>query len=461
MLNRISYLFRKDRVEPEYKPVNTSSDGLINDDDIRRPILVVPDQSATDGQSFSWLVYSIFVLKGIAMLWAWNMFLAAAPYFQSRFAENRTILARFQPAITSISCVTSLGTMIVLTNLQSKANYPRQIISSLILVMIVFSLLTISTVHLHNVSAEAYFIFTLAMVFCAACATGLFQNGSFAIASGFGRPEYIQAIMTGQGIAGVLPAVSQILSVLAVPESDALTLSKDNAKAAFTYFITATGVSIVTLLASLPLVRKYKKTLRLQMYDSFSSLGDAERPGRKVVGLWTLYKKLPWLAASIFLCLGLSMFYPVFTAKIISVIPVEEAPRLFKPATFIPLGFLTWNIGDLIGRLSTLGPLGKHKFGVITLFSIACLRVCFIPLYFLCNLGGHGAIIKSDLFYLVVVSGGFGVTNGWLSSMCLMSAGSYVEEGEREATSGFMIVNLMAGLMIGSFLSFLVSGVGV
>jgi len=72
---------------------------------------------------------------------------------------------------------------------------------------------------------------------------------------------------------------------------------------------------------------------------------------------------------------------------------------------------------------------------------------------------GKGAVIKSDAFYLFVVQFGFGATNGWLSSSCMMGAGEYVEEGEREAAGGFMAVNLVAGLTAGSLLSFTAAGV--
>ena len=60
------------------------------------------------------------------------------------------------------------------------------------------------------------------MVFLTSVATGLCQNGTFAFAASFGRAEYIQAIMTGQAVAGVLPSIAQILSVLAVPEPEHL-----------------------------------------------------------------------------------------------------------------------------------------------------------------------------------------------------------------------------------------------
>jgi equilibrative nucleoside transporter 1/2/3 len=82
-------------------------------------------------------------------------------------------------------------------------------------------------------------------------------------------------------------------------------------------------------------------------------------------------------------------------------------------------------------------------------------RLIFIPLYFLCNVGGRGAVVSSDVFYLFVVQGLFGLTNGYLGSECMMGAGGWVKEEEREAAGGFMGLCLVAGLTVGSLLSFL------
>lgn len=467
VFHRVSKFFRKGDNEVLYEPIETPYEVLHDDNDVRRPILVLPDEPRPECQQFSWLDYTVFMLLGIAMLWAWNMFLAAAPYFQNRFAEDKAILSRFQAAITSISCITSLFCMLILTNMQSKANYLGRIILALFLSLVVFSLLSISTSHFKQTSPTSYLVFTLIMVFFTAYASSLCQNGSFAYASSFGRPEYIQAIMTGQAIAGVLPAVAQIVSVLSAEDPDksasdlvrAKTLSDESATAAFTYFMTAAGVSIFTFLAVFLLVLKQNRILRRSLKCAFTNFGDTNMTKRKPVSMLALYKKLPWLSAAVFICLAVTMFFPVFTERITSVRTNEDS-RLFRPDAFIPLGFLAWNIGDLVGRLLTLGPFSIRRISPIILFVLACLRVIFIPLYLLCNVGGRDAIIKSDAFYLFVVSGGFGLTNGWLCSVCLMSTGYYVEEGEREAAGGFMIVNLLAGLMAGSLFSFTVSGVG-
>jgi equilibrative nucleoside transporter 1/2/3 len=393
------------------------------------------------------------------------MFLAAAPYFQTRFQDNESILAHFQSAIISVGTITNLGSMLILGAMQSKASYPKRIISALVLNIIVFILLSISTSYFRDVSSGGYLGFTLIMVFSTSIATGLCQNGAFAFASSFGRPEYIQAIMTGQAVAGVLPSVAQIISVLAVPPPDnwasAETLAavegKDNTRSAFVYFLTATGISILTLFATFPLVRKHSRILESRM-QMLTSVEEAEQAKRKVVGMWTLYKKLHWLAASVFICFAVTMFFPVFTQKIVSVVPQDKAPRLLQPGTFIPIGFLAWNLGDLFGRLSTLLPFSMRTCPIV-LFIFSILRGGFLPLYLLCNIENNGAVIKSDTFYLFVVQGGFGATNGWLGSSCMMGAGDFVQESEREAAGGFMAINLVAGLTAGSLLSFAAAGI--
>lgn len=84
-------------------------------------------------------------------------------------------------------------------------------------------------------------------------------------------------------------------------------------------------------------------------------------------------------------------------------------------------------------------------------------RAVFIPLYFLCNIHGKGAVVASDAFYLVVVQFLFGLTNGYLGSTCMIGAGVWVDVEEREAAGGFMGLMLVGGLTVGSLLSFLVA----
>ncbi|KAL8767394.1 MAG: hypothetical protein Q9209_006084 [Squamulea sp. 1 TL-2023] len=385
------------------------------------------------------------------------MFLASSPYFQQRFSSSSYLLTHFPAYITSISTVTSLASVTVLTRLQRSASYPQRIVASLCLNIVDFTLLAMSTILFRSISPQGYFGFLMLIVFTASLATGLCQNGVFAYVSGFGVPEYTQAIMTGQAIAGVLPCIAQIVSVLSVPESDAPRpgAPAQNSKSAFAYFLTATTVSLITLLAFLYLLRSRSDGSRTVETAQGLDNAQEEQAERKVVSLWSLLKKLRYMSMAVFLCFAVTMFFPIFTQEILSVRPHGTAPRLFHPSCFIPLAFLLWNTGDLVGRLLTAIPHLTLVRWPRVLFLLSVLRLIFIPLYLLCNVRGRGATINSDAFYLIIVQFLFGLTNGYIGSSCMMGAGKWVEKEELEAAGSFMGLMLMGGLTVGSLMSFL------
>ena len=395
------------------------------------------------------------------------MFLAAAPYFQNRFQDDDWALQNFQPAILSVSTLTNLGSMLVLTNIQYSASYPFRINLALYINVVVFALLTLSTRVFLDVSSTSYLAYVLCMVALTAWAAGLIQNGAFAFGSSFGRPEYMQALMAGQGIAGVLPSLVQVISVLVAPPEDELKGASGDAAqgietAAFIYFLTAVIMSVAALLAFIPLMRRHDHIVESRMVEqmaaSMTSVEEAERAARKVVSMATLFRKLHWLAGGVFMCFVVTMFFPVFTPKILSVSPAGDsaAGGLLRPAAFIPLGFFFWNLGDLLGRVSTLAVPCTGR--PAALFATSVARLLFLPLYALCNLHGRGAAVPSDAFYLLAVQLPFGLTNGWLASNCMMAAGEWVADREREASGGFMGLCLVAGLAFGSLLSFTAAG---
>jgi equilibrative nucleoside transporter 1/2/3 len=307
------------------------------------------------------------------------------------------------------------------------------------------------------------------MVALTAWAAGLIQNGAFSFAASFGRPEYTQAIMAGQGVAGILPPLTQMLSFLAFSDSSPGLPPRDqksreapsspsapnkDGNAAFIYFLTAVLISLVTVVAFIPLVRRHSHVSRRVLASS-----PEQREGqRRYVPLSTLLRKLRWLAGSVFVCFVIAMFYPVFTAKIYSV-HSSSGEKIFTPGAFIPLAFFFWNLGDLLGRVSTMLPAVSLRHRPRTLFAISLARCGFLPLYLLCNLHGQGAVVESDLFYLLLLQFPFGLTNGWLGSSSMMAAGEWVAEEEREAAGGFMGLCLIAGLAAGSVLSFSAAGI--
>jgi equilibrative nucleoside transporter 1/2/3 len=243
--------------------------------------------------------------------------------------------------------------------------------------------------------------------------------------------------MAGQAIAGVLPPLAQIVAVLAVPakdpkhETEGLPEPSENPWSAFAYFTAATAVSIISLFAFIYLLRRrgslslsnskisdVAKTTTNGISEGLAVNGNLpaesedydppfEEPPWDSIPLTTLFRKLPFLSLAVFICFGLTMVFPVFTASIQS---VNSTPG----DVFVPVAFLVWNLGDLLGRLITLYPAINLTHYPFALFCFAMSRFIFIPLYMLCNIGGNGAIVKSDIFYLVVVQLLFGI---WLYCM--------------------------------------------
>lgn len=446
-MDRLTKLFARE--EQQYEPLDNSE----TEGDGRTTVRKEP--------GLRYVEYSIFLLLGISMLWAWNMFLAAGPYFQHRFRTNQWIFDNFQAAEITVSTVTNLSSMLVLTRLQANASYPKRIVSSLVINMAVFALLAASTAI--DTSAGVYFGFLMVMMFCTSLATGLCQNGVFAYVSGFGEPKFTQGIMTGQAVAGVLPCIAQIVSVLSVnggedgPDHGPIPPGPPAVqwKAALAYFLTATVISVATLLAFGYLLARNRKLERLS--DSTPDIA-GESEDRKSIPLLYLLKKLIWLSAGVFVTFAITMTFPVFTQRILSVRPPSEQPPILQPPSFIPLALLFWNAGDLLGRMITAIPSLSLVLRPRVVFGLAVSRVVFVGLYHLCNIRGQGAIVNSDFFYLVIVQLLFGLSNGYIGSTCMIGAGVWVEEEEREAAGGFMGLCLVGGLAFGSVLSFFITG---
>ena len=389
--------------------------------------------------------------------------MAAFPYFAYRFASSSWLVSHFPSAITSVATSTNLVCVGLLTLLQASASYPSRITVALIISIVAFTLLALSTLLFKEVSAGIYFGFLMVIVFAASLACGLSQNGVFAYASGFGFGEYTQAVMTGQAVAGVLPCIAQILLIYSIPEetSPRKGAGQESPRSAFAFFLTASAVSAITLAAFLlVLFRRHGERAgeAKAMLDAVDEAEDNARAARKTVSMWVLFHKLRWLAMAVFINFGVTMLvFPVFTQKIQSVREPVAAPRLFQPACFVPLAFLFWNAGDLMGRLIPLVPkIAASVKYPRTIFTITILRIVFIPLYLLCNINGRGTGIHSDAFYLLIVQFPFGLSNGFVGSICMMGASHWVATHEREAAGELMVFMLVGGCAFGSLLSFLI-----
>ncbi len=418
--------------------------------------------------------YITFVMIGIALLWPWNSFLSASPYFFTRFSHHQWIQSNYTSFMMTISTITSTTYNFYLANKQVGVRYERRVMNGLWIAVFVFMILGLSCVVWTDVNETAYFVLVMTCVWLSAIGTCQAQNGIMACCNVMGG-IYAQGFMVGQAIAGVLPSIVLIFSKLFVQtkngkredENDStqpslveINVKSTNDPGTMVYFLTATVISFISVSLFLVLLQKCGNELTIKE----SSLESEQQPQPNEHGpqnveeehipFKVLWRKLQFIVSTIFLVFCITLAFPVFASHITST-HKNSSSKFKRNDIFISIAYLLWNTGDLIGRLScAIKKLVVRDRLSMVLYSL--LRFTFIPLLFLCNIHDQKTAILGDFTYMSIMFW-YGVSNGHLCSSAFMSVGQYVSDKEKKAAGGFTTIFLSLGLMCGSIFSF---GVG-
>jgi equilibrative nucleoside transporter 1/2/3 len=132
----------------------------------------------------------------------------------------------------------------------------------------------------------------------------------------------------------------------------------------------------------------------------------------------------------------------------------------FNLLVFSSIHFLVFNVGDFSGRYLCSFPR-LLVWSARRLLVLSLARTLFIPLFLACNVrAGAPTLISSDfLFFLILFA--FGLSNGYVSSLCMMAAPS-LEHNPRlkgrhtdvDIAATVISFCLVGGLVVGSFASF-------
>ncbi|TBU49066.1 nucleoside transporter-domain-containing protein [Dichomitus squalens] len=420
----------------------------------------------------------IHFLLGCAVLLPWNALITATPYFQSRVAGT-SLKSVFSSYLSTTFTAANFLFLAHATVTAKKASNTRRVLYSLTALAALCFLLTFST-YTHP-APGGFFAFVLLNAIGQAAAGSYLQTAVVAVASLFG-PSAMQALMSGQAAVAVVISGVQVLSALASVGSSKpemiVASSEPEEQSAFVFF----GLSTVFLLVC---VGVYTWLVSLPAYKAVTSQRSARRPstaeGASLLheenGIDTVHElRKPEqknyavrlaktngtfnLAVAYVFIVTLAVFPPI-------TISVTSTNPSVHPLVFSAIHFLMFNVGDFTGRtLCSLPSL--HVWSARRLLTLSLLRTLFIPLFLMCNIqwsssqSSSGPIIGSDaLFMLLMVA--FGLTNGYVSSMCMMAAPSLAHnprlQGRAEDVDVAATVAsfcLVGGLAVGSILSFAV-----
>lgn len=163
----------------------------------------------------SYLCYGILLFEGIGNLFPWNAFITAFPYFATRFCGTY-FSDNFESYFAFAYNLSQTFGLLFSVFFQKRLTPQSMIVWPLIIYFFVF-FLTTATVAIDFESNLVFWATLVSTSLCGLC--GALQSGGlFALAAKF-PSTYTNAIMNGQGLAGLIVAVSSIITILAAKQS--------------------------------------------------------------------------------------------------------------------------------------------------------------------------------------------------------------------------------------------------
>ncbi|KAH7916678.1 nucleoside transporter-domain-containing protein [Hygrophoropsis aurantiaca] len=433
-------------------------------------------------------IQTVYFMLGSAALLPWNALITATPFFLSRLTGS-PLRATFSSYMSS-SYTGCMLMFIARATATSKQNSPsrRFFIATGSLTILVASLCLSTFIF---VPPDWFFFFVIINAIGQAAGAAFLSTAVYAGASLFGAP-YMQAVMAGQAAVAVAVSGVQVLSSMASiwgATPDLMDIPSEfgntkagvaEAKAARMFFGISTLFLIATFMAyrwltTLP-VYKARVGILEQQAKALSSSSDVEERRALLSSgfdmdssdnksqLWRVFKaNIPYeLAAFLGFTVTLAVFPPI-TVSIMSTNPAVH------PLLFSAVHFLVFNLGDFAGRYICSFPR-LIMWSARRVLTIAILRALFIPIFLICNVQRTSTeiispIISSDFLYLSILAA-FGLTNGYVSTLCMLGAPSLEHnprlKGRREdvdVAATLASFGIISGLAIGSFTSFAVRAV--
>lgn len=373
--------------------------------------------------------YTMYLLCGIANLWPWNCFLSASEYFSDRLKEKPALADNFSSSMMTVWTLTSTAYNYYLSQRQAGADYVFRLKFGSALQVVVFLMMTLS-VLLPKGQAIIYFIFVNFNVALSSIAASLVQVGLIALVNVQGA-RYANANVIGNAIAGVMPSISMIAAVLS-------NSSGSRTGEAVKYFLTSVAVTLVSLISINTTEKAEKLIITDEEPDTTTVVQQTYIP---LPHLWSILWKVE---TAIILDFAFTLVFPIFAVDV-------ESSKVDKKV-FIPVAFLVWNSGDLVGRIACGWPaFVLNDQNKMMIYAIA--RALFFPLLWHCNVHGKGGF--NDYVYLALQFL-FGFSNGQLFSSAFMKIGQLLStEDEKKAAGGFTALIINLSLLLGSITSYI------
>ncbi|KAG8086950.1 hypothetical protein GUJ93_ZPchr0010g8502 [Zizania palustris] len=275
---------------------------------------------------------------------------------------------------------------------------------------------------------------------CAASPTRSCRVGSSAFAGEL--PErYMQAVVAGTAASGVLVSALRVITKAVYPQ-DAHGLRKS----AILYFVVSIVVMVICVVCynlayKLPVV-VYYKNIKKRAEKAEEDGGMYGSTWRST--LWSIVGRVKWhgIGVALIYAITLSIFPGYITEDVHS-----ESLKDWYPIMLIT----AYNVFDLLGKsVPAVYSLQNANIAVAGSFA----RLLFYPLFYGCL---HGPSFFRTEFPVTILTCLLGLTNGYLTCILMTLAPKAVPIQHSETAGIVIVLFLVTGLVIGSFVACVIS----
>ncbi len=418
-------------------------------------------------------IYVLVFLLGVSGHLPWNAILTAQPYFNARLAQS-SIGSEFAAHFAIIFKALKLAIFSAVSLAGLKINNKLWVGVSALGNVLVFSLLA-AMVKSGSVSANVFYLSTLALVVAAGLFLALYECGMYSILGPF-PSRLTQSFLAGNAIGGIMAALNMIVAFYS---------AKNNIYASTkTYFI----VSTLVFLASFGLFIVFVCTDYFKYYQRrlalYSVVSQATSPREYlkqtliakdgseealIINKRGSYKNLldgqtqdlirrlwsPNLALFFIGFVNLAIF-PALVSVTESMKASSPTASPFQRELFVPLAFLLLSVADFVGKMLPSLTLFRLEGLSFTMLSLA--RFSFIPLFLLGNIKLHGhslifpSILASDGLFFMLIIAAF-LSAAYLATLIMISAPKRVEVSEQSRATVLLCSALQLGVFGGAIFS--------
>ncbi|KAL6274833.1 hypothetical protein ACE6H2_025525 [Prunus campanulata] len=375
------------------------------------------------------IAYIIHFLLGAGNLLPWNAFITAVDYFghlyPTKHVEKVFSVAYMSSSVVVLVVMMSWGSWWEKMSPRLRLNLGFSLFILSLIVAPVTDWFWYSTTGSSSGRANAGYGVTVASVVVCGLADGL-VGGSLMGSAGKLPKKYMQAVFAGTASSGVIISLLRISTKAMLPQTP-----KGLRTSAHLYFMVSTVFLLCCIIGCNLLYRLtvMQEHCKLVQDESFCT-----RPK-----FWAVARKVPGPAFGIFIIYTVTLsIFPGFIAE-------NLKSKLLQD--WYPILLITvYNIADLVGKSLTAVYLLKS----IKKATWACItRLLFYPIFTACL---HGPIWLKTEIPMVVLTFLLGLTNGYLTSVIMMTVPKTVPVSEAELSAIVMVVFLGVGLVSGSVL---------